>query len=219
MTLAGKLAAIGQRDDDLVGVVDHMVVGDDNAGGVDDEARSSAGHLLPAIAEAPAELAAQRRVAQFRRQFAEHIAARDGFGDRDVHHGRQHLLDQRRQAFRRGSGASRLRRAGCGQKREAQNQMLGEPLHYQRHQPDRRWGGWHDKDRFSNKSTQINSQMARDQGCNKTPGRGGSSALTNRQVRLVPNEGANNRTTAVPAGAGYNNDIVTLATSAQKSGG
>jgi len=51
-------------------MTDHMIVGDDDPAGIDDEARPGAGHLLAAVAEAAAELAAQWRVAQFRRQFA-----------------------------------------------------------------------------------------------------------------------------------------------------
>ena len=114
--LGGQPRAVGQRDHDLVGVTDHVVVGHDQAGRVDDEARAGAHRLLLSIAEAAAELAAERRVAQFRRQFAQHLAAGDGLGHRDVHHRRQHALDQRREALRRraGDGAAGYRGAGGG---------------------------------------------------------------------------------------------------------
>ena len=69
-TLAGKLAAVGQGHHDLLGVADDVVVGDDDAGRVDDEARAGAQHLLAPVAEAAAELPAERRVPQFRRKFA-----------------------------------------------------------------------------------------------------------------------------------------------------
>ena len=45
--LGGQLAPIGQQDDDLVGVIDNMVVGDDDAGRIDDEPGPGAGDLLP----------------------------------------------------------------------------------------------------------------------------------------------------------------------------
>ncbi len=90
--------AVGERDHDLVGVADDMVVGHDQTGRIDDEARAGAHRLLAAIAEAAAKLSPQRCISQFRRQLTEHIAARDGLRHRDVHHGRQHTLDQRREA-------------------------------------------------------------------------------------------------------------------------
>ena len=81
-------------------------------GRVDDEARTGAHRLFLAIAEAAAELAPERRVAQFGRQLGQQVAAGHGLGDRDVHHRRQHLLDQRREAVgrRAGDGAAGHRR-------------------------------------------------------------------------------------------------------------
>ena len=123
MTSAGSRVPSVRRDHDLVGVTDHVVVGHDQPGRIDDEAGTGAHRLLLAIAEAAAELAAERRVTQFRRQFAQHLAAGHGLGHRDVHHRRQHALDQGREALRRraGDGAAGHRGAGGGDESESQH--------------------------------------------------------------------------------------------------
>ena len=94
-----KLAAIGERDDDFFRPPDHMVVGDDDAGRIDDEAGTRAHAAFAAIAEAAAELAAHRGVAQFGRKIAVEVAALRGLDHRDVDDRRQDFLDEGREAF------------------------------------------------------------------------------------------------------------------------
>jgi hypothetical protein len=138
------LAAVGQRNDDLVGVTDHMVVRDNDTRGIDDESRSGAGDLFGSVAEAAAEFSAHWGVAQFRRQLAQHIAPGYGFGDRDVHHRRKHLFDERRQAFRRRAGTGQFGRTGRRQQQYAQDQRTTEPLPGQGYRPAERGDGWHE---------------------------------------------------------------------------
>jgi hypothetical protein len=72
----GILFAVRHRHHDLVRMTDHVIVGHDQPGRVDDKAGAGAHRLFAAVvAEATAELTSQRRVAQFRRQFGEHFAA------------------------------------------------------------------------------------------------------------------------------------------------
>jgi hypothetical protein len=129
--------AVGQQDDDLIGVPDHVVVGHDQAGRIDDEARPGADRLFAAIAEAAAEFPPERRVAQLRRQFAQDFPARDGLGDRDVHNGRQHALDQRCEALGRRARGGTAGEAGAGPDAQRERQD-GETAHVQRTCPRER---------------------------------------------------------------------------------
>ena len=65
--LGVELALVGERDLDLVGVLDDVVVGDDEAGGVDDDAGAErALDLLARAAGAAAEEAAEDRIVEQR---------------------------------------------------------------------------------------------------------------------------------------------------------
>ena len=62
-----ELALVGERDLDLVGVLDDVIVGDDEAGGVDDDAGAErALDLLARAAGAAAEEAAEDRIVEQR---------------------------------------------------------------------------------------------------------------------------------------------------------
>ena len=61
-SFAIRLAAVGQRDLDLVGRFDHVVVGQDVAFRADDDAGTQAGLLFFLLALAFAEEAAEQRV-------------------------------------------------------------------------------------------------------------------------------------------------------------
>ena len=62
-----ELALVGERDLDLVGALDDVVVGDDQAGRIDDHARAErALHLLAGCCAGHAEEAAEDRVVQQR---------------------------------------------------------------------------------------------------------------------------------------------------------
>ena len=97
--LGVELPFVGQPDLDLVGVLDHVVVGDDEPVRVDDEARPQAALLeLPARAALAEGLAVGLAVAE---RVAEEVpedrpALLGGFHGADVDHPGLHLLGQRR---------------------------------------------------------------------------------------------------------------------------
>ena len=85
-----ELALVGERNLDLIGALDDVVVGDDEPGRIDHHARSErALHLLGLLA-GHAEEAAEDRVVQQR------VAVLHGLGGIDVHHRRLHALHDRR---------------------------------------------------------------------------------------------------------------------------
>ena len=85
-----ELALVGKRDFHLVGALDDVVVGDDEAGRIDHHARSQrALHLLRLLA-GHAEEAAEDRVVQQR------VAVLHRLGGVDVDHRRLHPLHDRR---------------------------------------------------------------------------------------------------------------------------
>ena len=103
--LGRQFGAVGQRHHDAVGGAYDVIVGDDDAGGIDDEAGAGALDLLAAAAKAVAQF-----VLDLRRQTFQRIIAGDGFGDADVDHGRQHPAHQRGKAVRADVRPSRARR-------------------------------------------------------------------------------------------------------------
>ena len=86
-----ELALVGERDLDLVGVLDDVIVGDDEAGGVDDDAGAErALDLLARTARAAAEETAEDRIIEQRDPVLDHPRRVD------VHHGRRDPLYDRR---------------------------------------------------------------------------------------------------------------------------
>ena len=124
-----QLAPVRKRYDDCVRMPDDMVVGHDRARGIDDEPRPGPGDLLLLGPKFPPKLATERGVAQFGGHFGPDVAAGHGFGDRDVHHCWQHLLDQRCEAFGRTARVcAKGRSASTDEQSQGQNQAgwLGE---------------------------------------------------------------------------------------------
>jgi hypothetical protein len=88
--LGFEFALVGERDLDLIGALDDVVVGDHQTGSIDHHARSErALHLLGLLA-GHAEEAAEDRVVQQR------VAVLHGLGGIDVHHRRLRPLRDRR---------------------------------------------------------------------------------------------------------------------------
>ncbi len=105
-----ELALVGERDLDLVGALDHVVVGDDEAGGVDDDAGAERALQLVAVAARHAEEAAEDRVLEQRVAVVHHL------GGVDIDHRRRHPLHHRRigeRAIRPGVGT--LRSTTCAE--------------------------------------------------------------------------------------------------------
>ena len=86
-----ELALVGERHLDLVGALDHVHIGDDEAGRIDDHAGAERALHLPAAAVARhAEEAAEDRIVEQR------IAVLHHFGGVDIDHRRRHALHHRR---------------------------------------------------------------------------------------------------------------------------
>ena len=85
-----ELALVGERHLDLVGALDHVHIGDDEAGGVDDHAGAERALHLPAAAALHAEELAEDRIVEQR------VAVLDDLGGIDIDHRRGHPLHHRR---------------------------------------------------------------------------------------------------------------------------
>ena len=113
-----ELALVGERDLHLVGAVDDVIVGDDQAGRIDDDA--GAERLLGLLAR-PAELRPEEAAEE--RVFHQRIAVRHGLGGRDGDDRRHHALDDRRvghaQRFGRGRHHAVLRGRALRQQQRA----------------------------------------------------------------------------------------------------
>ena len=95
--LGRKRGAVIQRHRDLVGAFDHMIVGHDQAGGIDDEAGAERGDMprQPAIVlQEILEQVLQRRTRRHIRQRKLRFLRLQGLGGGDVHHRRQKLAGQ-----------------------------------------------------------------------------------------------------------------------------
>jgi hypothetical protein len=107
---------VGQEHRDLVGLGDHVMVGHDVAGRVDDEARAER-VLLTALR--PIAAVALEELAEELLEFLRAAALLDRLGGRDVDHRGQQFVDQIGEAVR---GPSRLRRRGQDQGGQDQGQ-------------------------------------------------------------------------------------------------
>src|SRR5262249_59870236 len=96
-----ELSLVGERNLDLVGALDDVVIGDDEAGVIDDYAGAKRALYLLARHARAAEEAAEDRIIEQR------ITVLDDLGGVDVDHGRRHPLDHRRVGQRELSRRSR----------------------------------------------------------------------------------------------------------------
>ena len=101
-----ELTLVGERNLDLVGALDDVMVGDDQAARIDDDAGAERALHLRAIR--PAEEAAEQGIVEQR------IAVGDGLGGVDVDHRRGHPLHHRRVGERELRGRGRHRPILCG---------------------------------------------------------------------------------------------------------
>ena len=85
-----ELALVGERHLDLVGALDHVHIGDDQAGWIDDHAGAERTLHLAAAAARHAEEAAEDRIVEQR------IAELHHLGGIDIDHRRRHPLHHRR---------------------------------------------------------------------------------------------------------------------------
>ncbi len=125
--------AVDQPDLDVAAIADDVAIGDDEAGGVDDEARARIDGLLRPLAELVAEELLEGRATQRRGQGAQRIGRRDGLGDDDVDHPRQHPAHQGREGGRAVIG----RGAGGEEEKNGEHGEAG------RHQGGGHQGGGH----------------------------------------------------------------------------
>ena len=123
--LGGQLAAVAQRDGDLLGVLDHVVVGEHDAVGADDEAGAGAA-LRPARRRAGRAAARKPRNGPLRAEGAVVVAERAGRERRIAPRSRRRrcgcaprpapraatMRGERRQPARRGCGRRRRRARG-----------------------------------------------------------------------------------------------------------
>ncbi len=130
--LGRQVGAVGQADHDLVGAADHVIVRDDIAGRVDDEAGAGALHALLARLESLTE-----QLLELGRQIGQRVLAGHRLGGADAHHGGSHALDQRREAVRPiGLGGPGTGGNGERQQRARQRQQTDPARHARCREPD-----------------------------------------------------------------------------------
>ena len=111
--LGVELALVGERHLHFAGALDHVVIGDDQPGRIDDDA--GAERALHLLARHRAEELAEQRIVE------ERVAVLDDAGGIDVDHRRRHALDHRRERQHQLGGRARhhaLLRARARQQRQ-----------------------------------------------------------------------------------------------------